>query len=378
MSEKSSLQSPLQQFSLELISYDDSLFTNAHDVVSPLPVHDGRGTFSHLGVRMEGLESSRHWNLKHEKVGDDSGFVFYRDHSVVNTVVVGVKASSTRALVHFIELDTSFYTRNPTKDIYSIVLVDELEKKQVTVAENVELKGDTSQTLEVDPPVSASKVILRIGEGGLARIKVFGEPLPPLPKRLNVLTGSQVFGASDASYGEPSLVLRDEREGKVMAGWESCRHSARHRLGLVLSKPALVSTFIIDTYMHCLNPFRFMGVLGCSSIESTEYLIKNLPSWRITHPSGTTEIVPDGGLNDYMAEHGGMKTASSGHVKYQLEWSNYSGPWKILLPIQPLRRDTIHEFTTEVKSVGAVTHLMLVGVPDGGIHRIVAFGEFAQ
>lgn len=42
----------------------DSLFTNVHDLVSFQPVIDGRGTFTHLGVCMEGLESKRHLNFK--------------------------------------------------------------------------------------------------------------------------------------------------------------------------------------------------------------------------------------------------------------------------------------------------------------------------
>ena len=50
--------------------------------------------------------------------------------------------------------------------------------------------------------------------------------------------------------------------GSVMAGWESCRHSARHRLGLHLAKPGQVKRLEIDTYMHCLNPFRFIAVLA--------------------------------------------------------------------------------------------------------------------
>jgi hypothetical protein len=49
---------------LTLLTYTDSAFTNAHDVVSGEPNKDGRGTFSHVGVRMEGLESRRHLNFE--------------------------------------------------------------------------------------------------------------------------------------------------------------------------------------------------------------------------------------------------------------------------------------------------------------------------
>lgn len=43
---------PVVELAQELVSYDNSLFTNAHDLVNPAPVKDGRGTFSHLGVNI--------------------------------------------------------------------------------------------------------------------------------------------------------------------------------------------------------------------------------------------------------------------------------------------------------------------------------------
>ena len=45
-----------------------------------------RGTFSHMGVRMEGLESKRHLNFVARKQ-DDGTFVFFRDHGIRNLVV---------------------------------------------------------------------------------------------------------------------------------------------------------------------------------------------------------------------------------------------------------------------------------------------------
>lgn len=104
---------------LELVSYDDSLFTNAHDFVSPLPVRDGRGTFTHQGVKMEGLESSRHWNLKSECT-DKNEHWFWRDHNVVNRVELVVRGPSSRVLVNALEFDTAFFTKNPTKDVYEV------------------------------------------------------------------------------------------------------------------------------------------------------------------------------------------------------------------------------------------------------------------
>lgn len=39
-----------KELDLEVVSYTDSWFTNAHDLVSHDPITDGRGTFTHLGV----------------------------------------------------------------------------------------------------------------------------------------------------------------------------------------------------------------------------------------------------------------------------------------------------------------------------------------
>lgn len=47
-----------------------------------------------------------------------------------------------------------------------------------------------------------------------------------------------------------------------MAGWESCRHSGRHQIGIKLGHPGNIARFEIDTYMHCLNNFPYMSILG--------------------------------------------------------------------------------------------------------------------
>jgi allantoicase len=54
----------MQKIPLFVVSYTDSGFTRVHDVVSLEEKKDHRGTFSHVGVRMEGLESRRHLNFK--------------------------------------------------------------------------------------------------------------------------------------------------------------------------------------------------------------------------------------------------------------------------------------------------------------------------
>ena len=66
---------------LEILSYTDSQFTNVHTLVSNSDAIDGRGTFTHMGVKMDGLESARHLNFR----CDDGSFI--RSH-VFNHVML--------------------------------------------------------------------------------------------------------------------------------------------------------------------------------------------------------------------------------------------------------------------------------------------------
>ena len=49
--------------------------------------------------------------------------------------------------------------------------------------------------------------------------------------------------------------------------------------------------------------------------------------------------------------------------------------WQTLLPQQKLSADFIHEFTKEVNTLGAVTHIRLNIFPDGGVSRLRIFGK---
>jgi len=327
---------------------------------------------------MEGLESSRHWNFKSEVSHPTGEYTFWRDHSVVNNVVVAVKGPSTRMLVYRIEFSTQFYTRNPSKDVYSVVLIDELTGIQEEVVKHTTLLGDSVHRVQLTKPVPATKAKLQLGEGGLTRFRLFGTPLEPLPVRTNLLKCAKIFGVTDASYGDPQLALREQREGNVMAGWESCRHSARHRLGLEFAQPVAPKKIVVDTYMHCLNPFRFMAALACNSKRdgttalTEEALLASLPSWKVTLPDGKVQHVSDAEINEFMEKHGGM--TSPGPVKYHLDVApSYEGPWRVILPFAPLQRDTYHEFDAE--SVGEVSHMVFIGVPDGGVHRLGVYGD---
>ena len=88
---------------------------------------------------------------------------------------------------------------------------------------------------------------------------------------LPMVTPHSFFGRNAKVRLNGSCSLVHPFSGSVMAGWESCRHSARHRLGLHLAKPGQVKRLEIDTYMHCLNPFRFIAVLALNGASPTAF-----------------------------------------------------------------------------------------------------------
>jgi allantoicase len=109
------------------------------------------------------------------------------------------------------------------------------------------LEGDAKLKVEV-AETKATRIIMECNEGGMARFRCNGAYVSQPEQVLkDCLDGASIFGASDASYGDPALVLRSRRQGQVMAGWESCRHSARHRLCIRLKQACLITRAEIDT-----------------------------------------------------------------------------------------------------------------------------------
>ena len=52
--------------------------------------------------------------------------------------------------------------------------------------------------------------------------------------------------------------------------------------------------------------------------------------------------------------------------------------WQVLLPESKLEMDKQHEFSTELLSAGAVSHVRMSIFPDGGISRLRLFGPASE
>jgi len=362
---------PEKKVVMTVVSYTDSSFTRVHDLVSLDEKQDHRGTFSHQGVRMEGLESRRHLNFKFQKTDEGTGGVLTRDINYKNVVILQVGESGSaavpnRVLISKLSFDTAFFTRNNVRSIYSAVFLDELTGNSVEVCSDIRLSGDANRDVVIDPTF-ATKITLTMSEGGLCRFVAYGESenIDQLPVNVNLLEGASVFGATDLSYGAPSLVLRSKREGNCMNGWETCRNSYRQRLGITPKNEISPSIILVDTFQHCLNNFQVFCVLGCNNSQglSEDQLIEALPFWDV-YGGNEQALVKDTELDAYI-----QKFEDEGIIKsYRLLTNDL---WNIVVPMTSLFPDRIHTFNIEKR--GPIAHLMLFGLPDGGVHRVCLY-----
>jgi hypothetical protein len=102
-------------------------------------------------------------------------------------------------------------------------------------------------------------------------------------------------------------------------------------------------------------------------------LISSLPKWQVKHRDGTVSIVSDDELNGVVAKAGE-------DTEYSLADMTKDSRWQVLVPMTKLEPDTLHEYSVYNKNLidlkVKVTFLTIIGVPDGGLHRVSFLGEF--
>jgi allantoicase len=200
------------------------------------------------------------------------------------------------------------------------------------------LRGDAANPFDVVDPVVVTHVRLNIyPDGGVARLRVYGQPVPDqrflgLPALVDLAAtehGGRVVRASNDFYGHPGNLLLPGLARTMGEGWETARRRddgndwVLVRLGL----PGVVRVAELDTS-------HFKG---------------NAPGWaRLTATSTVDEVAADG--------------------------VPPAGPeWVELLPRTRLQPDTRHRFLLTPRA--AATHVRLDVYPDGGMARLRLFGE---
>ena len=349
----------------QLLEYSDSAFTNPHEVVSYTEPENRQGRFTHMGAQYWGFETSRHVGTQF--LEDGQGFIF--DPNESHFFKLGLLQTSE---VSRITVSTAWFTGNQVPAI-SIVLIHGNEKN--TVIERQTLEPNEEHSFDIPPTVSDTCLVLCHQEGGIANVRLFGEPLtteddaPPE----NLLEQATISRVSNDHYGHPKDAVWGNRAVDHMKGWESARTGFGEQAVFSFERPVTLSAFVVDTYLHRLNAPLSCHVFALPPGESLDRAMSAPPRWSVIQADGTT-FVPDDFqqyMQSYCRQSGSDEASNAVTVRLQAG----SESWHPLLPFEALRPDTYHTFTA-LDYQGPVAHLLFMHYPNGGIHGLKAFGQY--
>lgn len=178
-------------------------------------------------------------------------------------------------------------------------------------------------------------------DGGVARLKVFGDVVPDWSKQkadsvidlAAVEYGGKVVACNDMFFGNMDNLIMPGRGENMGDAWETRRkRGPGHDWVIVkLGQAGHVKKLDVDTAWHIGNYPDMCSVDGCFS--------------------------PDMQIDN-------------------LTWPN--AEWKEILPKSKLQADRPHHFEKELIDVGAVTHVRLNIYPDGGVARLRVYSVRAH
>ena len=177
-------------------------------------------------------------------------------------------------------------------------------------------------------------------DGGVARFRVYGEPMPAslsegLVDLAATVNGGKAIAWNDAHYGHPDNILGPGRGVNMGDGWETRRRREPGNDWIIvqLGGTAAVERVVVDTA-------HFKG----NYPDRCSLQAANLPGVR-----GLA-------LRDMV-------------VTRAMFWETFMEP-------QKLEADAVHEFgPAALHDAGPVTHVKLNVFPDGGINRLRVFGR---
>jgi allantoicase len=307
----------------------DEFFAGMDNLLKP-----GRGIFlpdeyTDRGKWMDG------WETRRKRV---PGY----DWCVIELGIPGV--------IRGVDIDTNHFLGNhppyaslEAVSIDTAITPDELSKLSWTeVLTKSALKQGSQNVFAVSHPGRWTHIRLNIfPDGGVARLKVFGEarPLWSLVGRgekvdlAAIENGGLVVAANDMFFGNKNNMIMPGRALNMGDGWETRRRrEPGHDWAVVqLGHPGIIEKLEIDTNHYKGNFPDTCWVEGCFA---------------------------PGALMDTLT-----------HTQFE---------WMEVLERTKLKADHRHLFEKELKEKGPWTHLRINIAPDGGISRLRAFGTLAE
>jgi allantoicase len=308
-----------------VIAANDEFFAPKENLVKEGdPVWDP-DKFTSRGKWMDGWETRRRREPGH-------------DWAVVRLGIAGV--------VHHTIVDTAHFTGNFPEsasveaiDLPSNPTLVELVRdpgRWTEIVSRTPLRGDAQNEFPVAHPGPVTHVrLVTYPDGGVARLRVLGEPVPPAglldgEHELDLAllhNGARAIDCSDRHYSSPNRMLVPGRARGMWDGWETRRRRGAGNDWAVVRLAG-------------------RGTIGKVEVD-TAYFKGNAPS------STDVEAID-------------AARASIGDLRF--------AAWSTLLPEKPVKPDSRHIWS-ELEEVGPVTHLRLNIHPDGGIARFRAFGR---
>ena len=301
-----------------ICSVSDEFFAPAKRMLSEGPPVFVPDRYDQHGKWMDGWESRRKRSSGH-------------DHCVIR-ICPGI--------VREIEIDTSHFTGNfpPAASVEACRADIEPDERTawVELVTRSALQGDARQSFKVSDDRSWTHIRLNIyPDGGIARLKVHGEPDQVTPAHTREqwvdLASADVGGlaitCNDMHFGHMDNLLSNRTVANMGDGWETRRRREPGNDWVIikLGRPGRIARVEVDTAF-----FRGNYPARCS-----------------------------------------LKGASSGHVD---DLANESTQWVEILPQVALGPDQMHVFESQVRVHDNVTYVRLDIYPDGGVARLRLLG----
>lgn len=287
-----------------VVAANDEFFAAKENLITPADPTYQPQTFDHRGQVYDG------WETRRRRVPGD-------DWVIVRLGMPGA--------VHAVVVDTAFFTGNyPERCSVQATALDGypdtdtlLGAEWVELVPESPLSGDTRHTYPVADRRRFTHLRLRIfPDGGVARLRAFGEVLPD-PRDLAGLScdllavgvGGRVLGCSDAFFARPGNLLLPDPARTMGEGWETRRRrgAGNDWVELALGVPGVPRLVELDTRHFMGNApgaFRLGGAAGDGDwsplLPETRLQPGTVHRFRI--PGGRPvdrirlDILPDGGV----------------------------------------------------------------------------------
>jgi allantoicase len=317
----------------QAVAANDDFFAEKENLIKAEPPVFIPGKYTDRGKWMDGWESRRRRTPGH-------------DWCIVKLGLPGV--------IHAFIVDTAYFTGNyPTHCwIDGCGLPDGAdplspETEWHPVLGRSELAGDRQNTftLPLDAHTERRFTHLRLNifpDGGVARLRVMGEPLPDWSRvfaageavdAVAAIHGGYIVDTSDRFYGEPRNMLMPYRAENMGDGWETKRRRGPGH-DWVLVRLGLTST-----------------------IERVEI---DTAHFKGNYPDSAS--IDAAVMND---EGRGVSADVAARA---------IAPWSVLLPQTKLQPDHLHTYASELASNVTASHVRLNIFPDGGVSRFRIYG----